>query len=245
MDPVIGLDIAKGESQGQAFLDKGKPHGKSFTITHTREGLQVFLQLLKDLETMAGQQPVVILEATGHYHAPVTQFLEEQNYLYIVVNPILSYQAKKSSSLRKVKTDAIDAYALCEFFYKEDFEHHKTRGLQLLNLRNLTRQHESVTGQFVQIKLQFQAVLDQVFPEFKGVYGALYAAASLKTLLEFPTSETVLNAGEAKLTERIAVICASRSEKWAKEKAQNLMVAALRNPFRKAPYQSHLFSMNM
>jgi transposase len=87
--------------------------------------LQVFLQLLKDLETMAGQQPVVILEATGHYH------------------------------------------------------------------------------------------------------------------------EAVLSAGEAKLTERITVICASRSEKWAKEKAQNLLAAELRNPFRKVPYQSHLFSMNM
>ncbi|MCQ6563797.1 hypothetical protein NNL21_34580 [Paenibacillus mendelii] len=25
---------------------------------------------------------------------------------------------------------AIEAYALCEFFYKEDFEHRKTRGVQ-------------------------------------------------------------------------------------------------------------------
>jgi transposase len=83
MNPIIGLDIAKGESQGQAFLDKGKPHGNGFTIIHTREGLHVFLQLLKDIEAMAGQQPMVILEATGHNHAPVTQFLDEQNYLYI------------------------------------------------------------------------------------------------------------------------------------------------------------------
>ncbi|MBA2939728.1 IS110 family transposase [Paenibacillus sp. CGMCC 1.16610] len=244
MNPVIGLDIAKGESQGQAFLDKGKPYGKSFTIIHTREGLQLFHQLLKDLESTSGQKPMVILEAMGHYNAPVTQFLDDQNYLYIVVNPILSYQSKKSSSLRKVKTDAIDAYALCEFFYKEDFEHRKTRGVQLLNLRNLTRQHESVTGH-VQIKLQFQAVLDQVFPEFRGVYGALYSAVSLQTLLAFPTSEDVLSTGEFKLTEKIAVLCTRRSEKWAREKAQKLMAAAIRNPFRKATYQSHLFSMNM
>jgi transposase len=75
MNPVIGLDIAKGESQGQAFLDKGQPYGKSFTIIHTREGLQFFHQLLKDLEATTGQKPTVILEATGHYNAPVTQFL--------------------------------------------------------------------------------------------------------------------------------------------------------------------------
>jgi hypothetical protein len=172
---------------------------------------------------------IIILEATGHYHAPVNEFLDEQNYLYIIVNPILSHQAKKSSSLRKVKTDAIDAYALCEFFYKEEFKPRKKRGIQLLNLRNLTRQHDSLTGQFVQIKLQFQAVLDQVFPEFKGVYGDLYSVVSLLTLLEFPTSEAALSAGEAKLTERIAVLCARRSKKWAREKAQNLIAAATRN----------------
>ncbi|MBP1967014.1 hypothetical protein J2Z65_006275, partial [Paenibacillus aceris] len=147
--------------------------------------------------------------------------LDDQNYFYIVVNPILSYQSKKSSSLRKVKTDAIDAYALCEFFYKEDFKHRKNRGVQLLNLRNLTRQHVSVTGQFVQIKLQFQAVLDQVFPEFRGVYGALYSVVSLQTLLAFPTSEDVLSAGEAKLTEKIAVLCAGRSENGLKKRLRS------------------------
>jgi len=58
------------------------------------------------------------------------------------------------------------AYALCELFYKEDSEQRKTRGVQLLNLHNLTRQHNAITGMYVQIKLQFQAVLDQVFLEY-------------------------------------------------------------------------------
>lgn len=150
MNPVIGLDIAKGESQGQAFLDKGQPYGKSFTVHHTHEGLEVFHSFLKLVEEEADQQPMIILESTGNYHLPVTRFLEDHNFLFIVVNPNLSYQAKKSSSLRKVKTDAVDAYALCELFYKEDFEHHKTRGVQLLNLRNLTRQHDAVTGLYIQ-----------------------------------------------------------------------------------------------
>lgn len=32
MNPVIGLDVAKGESEVQAFLDKDKPFGKSFSV---------------------------------------------------------------------------------------------------------------------------------------------------------------------------------------------------------------------
>lgn len=160
----------------------------------------------------------MILESTGHYHAPITQFLEKQNYLFIILNPILSYQAKKSSTLRKVKTDAIDAYHLCELYYKEDFKPYKKRGEQLFNLRILTRQQESLSGLFIQAKLQFHAILDQVFPEYKGLFGDLYSQTYLQLLLEFPTSEAVLTAGETKLTERITLICVRRSENLAKEK---------------------------
>lgn len=57
MNPVIGLDIAKGESQVQAFLDKGKPYGKSFSIHHTREGLAAFQCYLKEFEAKTGLKP--------------------------------------------------------------------------------------------------------------------------------------------------------------------------------------------
>ncbi len=43
---------------------------------------------------MIGQMPMVILESTGHYHSPVIQYLEEHEVLYILLNPIISYQAK-------------------------------------------------------------------------------------------------------------------------------------------------------
>ncbi|WHY99657.1 transposase [Peribacillus simplex] len=61
--------------------------------------------------------------------------MEEQGILYILLNPIISYQAKKSS-LRKIKTDAIDAYQLCVLYYKGEL--HKIRGIQLLDLWNLS-----------------------------------------------------------------------------------------------------------
>jgi transposase len=50
MNPVIGLDVSKGESQVQAFLDKGKPYRKSFSITHDLKGLGCLLVFLQDVE---------------------------------------------------------------------------------------------------------------------------------------------------------------------------------------------------
>ncbi|MFV8830589.1 IS110 family transposase [Alkalihalobacterium sp. APHAB7] len=244
MNPVIGLDVSKGESQVQAFLDKGKPFRKSFKVSHTLEGLASLREFLEEVKEQSGVKPSIILESTGHYQTPVVHYLEERGYLLIIINPLISYKAK-SSSLRKVKTDAVDAYHLCELFYKEELEPYKKRGVQLLNLRNLTRQHENITGTLIQTKLQFQAILDQVFPEYRGVFGDLYSVVSLLTLLEFPSSEDILSTSEEALTEKINELCKSRSIRWANEKANELIAAAKRNPFEKTIYQSHILSLGM
>ena len=47
MNPVIGLDVSKGESHAQAFLDRGVPHGKIFRFKHDLEGLASFLDYVK------------------------------------------------------------------------------------------------------------------------------------------------------------------------------------------------------
>jgi transposase len=245
MNPVIGLDVAKGVSQVQGFLDKRKPYRKSFSVLHNLEELNdIFLVFLKEIETLAGKKPSVVLESTGHYHTPVIQFLEEHQYVYIIVNPLISYRAK-SSSLRKVKTDAIDAYHLCELYYKEELKPYKKRGIQLLDLRNLTRQQESITEVSAQTKLQFQSILDQIFPEYRGVFGDLYSKVSLQVLLSFPTSKSVLSISESRLIDKIASLCQSRSDKWAKERAEKLRAAASRNPFQNNLYESHIFNLEM
>jgi transposase len=244
MNPVIGLDIAKGESQVQAYLDRREPYKSSFKVAHTLDGLKCLHDFFLEVERVSGVRPPVVLEATGHYHTPVVQYFEERNYLIIIVNPLISYRAK-SSSLRKVKTDIIDAHHLCELYYKEELEPYKKRGIQLLDLRNLTRQHENLTNIYVQTKLQFQAVLDQVFPEYRGVFGDLYSAVSLLTLTEFPTSADVLTADEQDISNKIHDLCKSRSYIWAEAKSQKLIDAAKRNPFQNNLYQSHILTMEM
>lgn len=244
MNPVVGLDVAKGESQVQMFLDKKMPYKNSVKVEHTVEGLEELHSYLLDLERQTGMKPPVVLESTGHYHAPVVQFLETKEYIVIIVNPLVSYRAK-SSSLRKTKTDVIDAYHLGELYYKEDLEPQKKRGIQLLNLRHLTRQHENMTGIMIQTKLQFQAVLDQVFPEYNGVFGDLYAEISLKTLQAYPTSEKVKEAGIDEIAKFIDTHCKARSFNWALERSEKLVEAAERNPFQSTLYQSLLISLNM
>ncbi len=97
MNPVIGLDIANGESQVQAFLEKKIPYRKTFKFKHNNEGLNVFNAFYEEIKLKAEIDPVVIFESTGHYHEPVLQFLEERRIAYYLINPVVSYETKKTS----------------------------------------------------------------------------------------------------------------------------------------------------
>ena len=107
VQPVIAFDIAKGSSKAQVFLDRGRPQGKSFDVSHTADGFTALHQRLQVVETLTGVRPIAIFESTGHYHAMLSYFLEEKGYAYVLLNPIIAHQAK-GTSLRKVKTDAKD-----------------------------------------------------------------------------------------------------------------------------------------
>lgn len=102
-----------------------------------------------------------------------------------------------------------------------------------MNLRYLTRQHESLTDMYVQVKLQFQAVVDQVFPEYHGVFGDLYSKVSLRFLALYPTSQAVLAMSEKDVTANIQSLAGHvNPTRWSQESAQKLMAAAERNPFK-------------
>lgn len=94
----------------------------------------------------------MILESTGHYHEPVLRFLEDHGITYFLINPVISFEARKTC-LRRVKTDKANAYHLGELYYKEDLEVFRKKTEQSLNLRQLTRQHSALTDSHVGIKL--------------------------------------------------------------------------------------------
>lgn len=181
MEPVIGLDVAKGTSVFQAFTKRGEAYGKSETIRHAG-GLERLDDVIRQLEMQTGVSPVVVLEATGHYHRTVVAHLERMNIEHFILNPLLSKRSK-SAQLRKVKTDAADAWHLAEMYYRGDVKPHRRWTDRIIELQHLTRQHEFMTAQFVQSKLNARALLDQVCPAYEGVFHDLYSKTSLHVLL--------------------------------------------------------------
>ncbi|EPY08112.1 transposase IS116/IS110/IS902 family protein [Paenibacillus alvei TS-15] len=216
MEPVIGMDVSKGSSVIQAFLGRNEPYGKAKQIYHNEQGFEWLSVLCAELKTRTGAEPVVIMEATGHYHRGVVCYLIQKDIRHIILNPLQSKRAK-GMGLRKVKTDEADAWSLAEMFYRGDALPHRIWDESYMELQHATRQHEFVTSLYVQAKLNTRALLDQVIPAYEGVFSDLYSATSLQVLQSCLQGQM----DKAEIIEKVLIKYAgrSRSQSWIREKS--------------------------
>lgn len=54
------------------------------------------------------------LESTGIYHTNIIMFLLSQNYQVMMINPILTNMARKSSRVHCPKNDNLDSQTICK-----------------------------------------------------------------------------------------------------------------------------------
>ena len=215
MGPVVGLDVSKGTSMLQAFTDRNKPYGKTINIAHTQEGFEKLGGILAELKQSTGLEPAVVLEATGHYHRSLVAYLEREGHRHYIVNPLQSKRAK-GTQLRKVKTDAVDAWHLAEMVYRGDVRPHRTRAEEMTELQHLTRQHEFMTSLLVQAKQNARALLDQVCPAYENVFHNLFSTTSLQVLRHLLSGGTVT-------IETIRVTAgSSKGKAWMQAKAERI-----------------------
>lgn len=216
--------MSKGESEGFILLERNKPYGKSFHFQHTHEKMNILLLKLQQVEELTNLRPVVVLESTGHYHLGIVAVLQKKGYEVITLNPLIPQRARKSK-LRKVKTDAEDAKHLAELFYKEELQAAPPRPVEQDELRFLSRQHEMISHTYVQAQLNFQSILDQLFPLYSTIFGQLFSKTALEVLRKYPTPEHVLIASRDEIEAIIHTQC-NRSLSWVSNKADAIICAA-------------------
>lgn len=169
------------------------------------------------MEQVSGQPPSIIFESTGHYHEPVLQFLEDHGITYYLINPVVSFEARKTS-LHKVKQTKSTRF-IWAILQRRPWEVYQRKTDQVLNLRLLAGQDSALTDSYVEIKLQFQAAPDQIFPEYHGVFSDLCGKLSLKTLLHYPTSSDIHKVSQKILANEMRQFGAGRFQTWFLDKA--------------------------
>ena len=85
-----------------------------FTIPNTMEGFHFLLQKIRECTTP--QDKIMVgLEATGHYSYNLLRFLLDNGLATYVLNPLRTNLYRKSLSLRKTKTDRVDARTIAVY----------------------------------------------------------------------------------------------------------------------------------
>ncbi|MFT4196377.1 MAG: IS110 family transposase [Pseudoxanthomonas sp.] len=110
MSDVIGIDVAKHSFDLALEL----PHGKYRTkakVANTPQGFQV---LQAWLQAHARPDSWVVMEATGHYHEALAEYVHALGYRVSVLNPAqVALYAR--SQLTRVKTDRSDAKLIAAY----------------------------------------------------------------------------------------------------------------------------------
>lgn len=106
----VGIDAAKGKSTVCIMKSYGEIIVPPKNIAHTASELQSLVFLLKSL----GESVRAVMEATGTYHRPILKALLEAGVFVAVENPLV-IKKYSSATLRKGKTDKLDAIKLAQY----------------------------------------------------------------------------------------------------------------------------------
>ena len=104
----VGIDVAKDKHDCFITDSDGEILFPVFTIQNNRDGFDdLFAKILSISSDFSNIK--VGLEATGHYSYNLLGYLLDKGLHTFVINPLHTNLYRKSLSLRKTKTDKVDA----------------------------------------------------------------------------------------------------------------------------------------
>lgn len=177
----IGIDIAKRRHFAAVRGDDGKAVGCAHQFANDLEGFEGLLRYLGQ----AGVSPddsIAVMEATGHYWMALYAFLVDHGYDVAVVNPVLISAFRKSDTLRKTKTDKVDALLIAKFAHEKRPSTSPASIEASDGLKQLARYRRCLVKEQTMLKNKCTAVVDRVFPEFGSLFSDMYGGAACALL---------------------------------------------------------------
>ena len=186
----IGIDISKYKHDCFICSDTGEVIVENLSFENNQKGFQQFADLLKPYDN---SNVHIGLEATGHYGLNLKLFLEKNNYSFMEFNPLLVKEFKKSLSLRRTKTDKVDATVICQKLMSVPYKPNSKLFYHKYSIKSLSRLRETLVKQRSKYMVQLTNILDITFPEFKAFFNNRFSTTSLYLLNKYGTAEKIAN----------------------------------------------------
>ena len=195
-----GIDVAKDKHDCFICNSDGEIVFNSFTIQNTMEGFdslyQKILSVTDDLSKVK-----VGLEATGHYSYNLLGYLLDKGLPTFVINPLHTNLYRKSLTLRKTKTDKVDAHTIAMMLMSDmNLKSYSNTLYHNEELKSLTRYRFDKVQERAKLKQSISRLVNILFPELEKMVPTLHMKSIYALLSEFPSALHIADAHLTRLT---------------------------------------------
>ena len=231
----VGIDVAKDKHDCFIQSSEGEVLADVFTISNNMDGFNTLLEKIRTC-TSPQDKIKVGLEATGHYSYNLLGFLLDNGLATYVLNPLRTNLYRKSLSLRKTKTDRVDARTIAAMLLSDaglkpytDIAYHNEE------LKSLTRYRFDKVKERAKLKSSVSRLVCILFPELEKLVPTLHMASVYALLEEFPGAKQIAG---AHLTRLKSLLANASKGRYKRDMAVSIRDAARNSIGSKMPAKS-------
>lgn len=212
----VGIDVAKDKHDCFIMNSEGEVLADVFTVSNSKKGFEALLQTIVTC-TGNGEKIKVGLEATGHYSYNLLGFLLDNGLHTYVMNPLHTNLFRKSQSLRKTKTDRVDARMIATMLMSESsLKPYTNIAYHNSELKSLTRYRFDKVKERAKLKSSVSRLVNILFPELEKLLPTLHTASSYALLSELPSAKHI---SEVHLTHLTNLLYTASKGRYNRDKA--------------------------
>ena len=187
----VGIDVSKDKHDCFIVSSEGEVLADVFTIPNTMDGFAYLLQRIRECTTPQDKIKVG-LEATGHYSYNLLGFLLDNGLATYVLNPLRTNLYRKSLSLRKTKTDRVDARTIASMLLSDaGLKPYTDTAYHNEELKSLTRYRFDKVKERAKLKTSISRLVCILFPELEKLVSTLHMASVYALLEECPGAKQI------------------------------------------------------
>ena len=231
----VGIDVAKDKHDCFIQNSEGEVLADVFTISNNLDGFHTLLEKLQ--ACTAPQDKIRVgLEATGHYSYNLLGFLLDNGLATYVLNPLRTNLYRKSLSLRKIKTDRVDARTIAAMLLSDvGLKPYTDTAYHNEELKSLTRYRFDKVKERAKLKTSVSRLVCILFPELEKLVPTLHTASVYTLLEKFPGAKQV---AEAHLTSLKSLLEKASNGRYKRDMALSIRDAARNSIGSRMPAKS-------
>ena len=196
----VGIDVAKDKHDCFICNSAGEVLFSAFTIPNSMEGFNSLYEKIKSsCDDLCNVK--VGLEATGHYSYNLLGYLLDKGLPTFVINPLHTNLYRKSLTLRKTKTDKVDARTIAMMLMSDvNLKSYSNTLYHNEELKSLTRYRFDKVSQRAKLKQSVSRLVNILFPELEKLVPTLHMKSVYALLSEYPSAHHIAETHLTRLT---------------------------------------------